>query len=127
MVISVLSRPDRINVVGSSGSGKSTLASRLAVKIDAPYVELDAIHWQPDWAESPDAELLANLKAALAGERWVLDGNYQRTEPIKWKRVQMVVWLDLPFWLVFWQILVRTIRRSITREMLWAGNRESHN
>lgn len=33
----------RINVLGSSGSGKTTLARRLAVAMDAPHTELDAL------------------------------------------------------------------------------------
>ena len=55
----------------------------------------------------------------------MLDGNYHRTAPIKWHKVEVVVWLDLPYWQIFWQVLSRTLRRSITREELWAGNRES--
>ena len=55
----------------------------------------------------------------------MLDGNYSRTAAIKWKRVQLVVWLDLPYWLTLYQVFSRTVRRSVTKEKLWAGNRES--
>lgn len=37
----------------------------------------------------------------------------------------MVVWLDLPYWQVLYQVLTRTLKRSITQEELWSGNRES--
>ena len=37
----------RIHVIGNSTSGKSTLAARLAEALDAKFVELDAINWQP--------------------------------------------------------------------------------
>ena len=118
-------RARRINVVGNSGSGKSTLARAIAARLDCPYVELDELHWKPNWTESTDDELYPKLEAALLGESWVLDGNYKRTVPIKWRRVDMVVWLDLPYWLITWQVVSRTLRRSIRREELWAGNRES--
>ena len=36
-----------------------------------------------------------------------------------------MVWLDLPYWLTFYQVVGRTIRRSVTNETLWAGNQES--
>ena len=115
----------RINIVGSSGSGKSTAGKVIAKKLRYPYVELDEIHWKPNWTESTEEELSFNLKRSLEGESWVLDGNYSRTVPIKWKRVQLVVWLDLPYWLILCQVFSRTIRRSVTKETLWAGNRES--
>ena len=115
----------RINIVGSSGSGKSTAGKLIARKLGYPYVELDEIQWKPDWTESTEEELFTNLERSLAGESWVLDGNYSKTVPIKWKRVQLVLWLDLPYWLILYQVISRTIRRSLTREELWAGNRET--
>lgn len=116
---------NRINVVGSSGSGKSTLGRAIADKIGAPYVEIDEINWKPNWTEATDNELFGGLQRALSGEKWVLDGNYSRTESVKWARVEQIVWLDLPYWLVLYQVFTRTIRRSVNRETLWAGNRES--
>lgn len=115
----------RVNVVGSSGSGKSTFGRALAEKLGHPYIETDAVYWRENWTEPPDDEFFADLEAALAADCWVLDGNYSRTVPIKWRRVEMVVWLDLPYWLILYQVISRTLRRSIRQEELWAGNRES--
>ena len=115
----------RINIVGTSGCGKSTAGKLIAKKLGYPYVELDEIYWKPNWTESTEEELFSNLERSLEGESWVLDGNYSRTVPIKWRRVQWVVWLDFPYWLALYQVISRTIRRSVTKETLWAGNRES--
>ena len=115
----------RINIVGSSGSGKSTAGKLIAKKLGYPYVELDEMQWKPNWTESTEQELFTNLERSLERESWVLDGNYSKTVPIKWKRVQWVIWLDLPYWLILYQAISRTIRRSITKETLWAGNRET--
>jgi adenylate kinase family enzyme len=114
-----------INVVGSSGSGKSPLAQPLATLLTRPYIELDALFWQPDWTPCPAPEFLARVERALSDPGWVLDGNYDRTRDIKWATVDVVIWLDLPVWRILCQVFARTLRRSLQREVLWAGNRET--
>lgn len=115
----------RINVVGTSGSGKSTFARRIAGKLNVPYVEIDALYWKPNWTESTDEEFFPKLGEAVSADHWVLDGNYDRTRPIKWKRVQAVIYLDFPFYVVLYRIIRRSLVRGLKREELWAGNRES--
>ena len=87
----------RINVVGTSGSGKSTFSKLLSEKLNVPYIQMDDLFWKPNWIESADDEFFKKLEEVLSADEWVLDGNYSRTQPIKWKQVQMVVYLDLPF------------------------------
>ncbi|MFO1413802.1 MAG: AAA family ATPase [Burkholderiales bacterium] len=115
----------RLVVVGCSGSGKTTLAQRLARATGAPHVELDALHWGPDWQPRPPADFLRDTDAATAGERWVVDGNYRATRDIVWPRATAIVWLHLGFPTVFGRALRRTLRRVATGETLWAGNRET--
>lgn len=43
----------RISVVGTSGSGKTTLARQISQRLSIPHVELDALHWEPNWTEAP--------------------------------------------------------------------------
>lgn len=118
---------ERINVIGVSGSGKSTVARMLAEKLSLAYVEMDRIFWGPDWYWPTDEEFFQQLKQEIAGEQWVLDGNYSRTAPLKWERVQLVVWVDMPFWITLIQATGRAVKRSWTKEELWpgTGNRES--
>ena len=117
----------RINVIGTSGSGKSTFSKILAKKMNVPYVEMDALHWKANWKESSDEELFNKLKNALSSEKWILDGNYSKTEHIKWKQIQIVIFLDLPFYLVLYRIIKRSLVRGLKRQELWAGtgNKES--
>ena len=117
----------RINVIGTSGSGKSTFARKLSEGLGYPYIEMDQVFWGPNWHWPPDEVFFENLRQALGGNQWVLDGNYTRTIPIKWERVEMVVWLDYSFPLTLFQAVKRALKRSITQEELWegTGNRES--
>jgi adenylate kinase family enzyme len=85
---------ERINVVGTSGSGKSTFARQLAGLLDLPYHERDRFFWKRGWQPASDEELFRKVEEATSQPRWVLDGNYTRTLPIKWKRVQLVQRLD---------------------------------
>ena len=115
----------RINVVGTSGSGKSTFSKRIAKKLNIPYIELDSLFWKANWIESTDEEFFPKVKESIAGESWILDGNYSRTKDIKWERVQMVVFLDLPFHIVLYRIISRSLIRGYKRQELWSGNKES--
>ena len=116
---------ERVVVVGTSCSGKTTLARQLARVLGVPHVELDGIHWMPGWQERPVEEMRRMAGEVAAGERWVMDGNYRAVRDIVWGRATAVVWLNYPFRVVLWRCLSRTIRRAITREVLFSGNRES--
>ena len=115
----------RINFVGTSGCGKSTVGKHIAERLNVPYIQLDELFWKPNWAESTDEELYPKLEKSLSADEWVLDGNYNRTTSIKWKRVQMVVYLDLPFHIVLYRIIRRSLLRGIWNEELWHGNKET--
>jgi adenylate kinase family enzyme len=117
-------RARRINVVGTSATGKTTLAAALASILRVPHVELDALHWEPDWTEAPDEVLRERVRTAIAGDGWVVDGNYAKVRDLVWERAEAVVWLDLPLRTVLWRYLRRTARRVGLREELWSGNRE---
>jgi len=116
----------RVSVVGSSGAGKSTLARAIAKRLEVPYVELDALMHQAGWHPRPDNEFLDEVERATSTPGWVVDGNYQRfvIEGPVWQRADTVVWLDLPRRTVMRQVIARTVRRAVTREVLWNGNRE---
>ncbi|AHF78544.1 Adenylate kinase [Sodalis praecaptivus] len=117
----------KINVVGTSGSGKSTFSRRLAAQLAIPYIEMDALFWQPNWTPSSDAAFFARLEQALAQAHWVLDGNYHRSCGIKWRQAQMIVWLDYSLTRTLWQATARAWRRSWRQQEIWpgTGNRES--
>ena len=115
----------RVAVVGNSGSGKSTLGRELASQLGVIFVELDAIYHQPGWQPLPAEEFGRRVEAVVAGEGWVIDGNYSAVRDIVWAHADTVIWFDLPRRTVMRQIAARTLRRALTRTPLWNGNRES--
>lgn len=119
--------PRRISLVSNaSGSGKTTLGRTLAAMIDAPHVELDALVHGPSWSETPDDVLQQRVATIIAGERWVIDGNYRnKLGSLVVSSADLVVWLDMPLAVWLPRLLRRTLRRALTREPLWNGNRES--
>lgn len=111
-------------VVGPSGAGKTWLARKLADALAVPHVELDAIHHQPGWTQLPDEEFRRRVARALDPEAWVADGNYSKVRDLVWARADTVIILDYPRHLVMRRLLPRTLKRVITRQRLWQGNRE---
>jgi adenylate kinase family enzyme len=116
----------RVSVVGVSGSGKTTLARALAERLHAPLIELDGLMHQPGWVPKPDEDFKQEVERATAQDAWVVDGNYRQVviEGSVWKRADTVVWVDLPRRTIMRQLFARTVRRVVTREVLWNGNRE---
>ncbi|HZU13298.1 MAG TPA: AAA family ATPase [Chloroflexota bacterium] len=115
----------RVVVVGTSGSGKTTLARNLACRLGVPHVEMDALHWEPNWQMASIPVFRERVSAALASDSWVTDGNYSKVRDIVWSRADTVVFLDYGFPLVMRRLFWRTVRRAVRGEELWNGNRES--
>jgi len=89
-----------------------------------PHVELDAIYHQPGWTQLTDEEFRARVEAATEREGWVVDGNYSVVRDTVWGKADTVVWCDLPYVTVMARTIGRTLRRTMTQEELWNGNRE---
>jgi shikimate kinase len=113
-------------VASASGCGKTTVGRALAARLDAPFVELDALVHGPGWIETGDDELRRQLEPVLAGPAWVVDGSYSsKLGTLVLDRADTVVWLDLPIRVWLPRLVWRTTRRIVRREELWNGNRES--
>lgn len=112
----------RILVLGNSGSGKSTLAGGLGLALGLPTVHLDAHFWRPGWTETPADVWDARVPELCAAERWVQDGNFARSLPVRLLRADTVVLLQRPTLLCVWRILRRwRTWRGVTRPDLAPG------
>ena len=72
---------ERIIIIGCGGAGKSTLARKLGEVLDLPVVHLDKLFWKPGWVETTAEEFDALLAMELAKDKWIMDGNFNRTMP----------------------------------------------
>jgi adenylate kinase family enzyme len=115
----------RFVIVGATGSGKTTLAEKVGRKLDIAVVDLDTLHWGPNWTMTPTDIFRERVKAALQSPSWVVGGNYSKARDIIWKQADTLIWLDYPLPFVFWRLFQRTVRRIITQQELWNGNQET--
>jgi adenylate kinase family enzyme len=115
----------RIIVIGVTSAGKSTLAEQLAAKLGLDFIELDALHWEPNWVDAAPEVFRQRVVEAIAAPGWALAGNYSATRDLTWPHAEAVIWLDYPLRTVFWRLLTRTLRRWWTRELLWGTNRDN--
>ncbi|WP_424217230.1 adenylate kinase (plasmid) [Streptomyces sp. BI20] len=115
---------ERVLVVGSTGAGKTVFARALGARLGLPHHEMDALYYTgPGWAVNED--LVGEVARLVARPRWIVDslGDPRVRGPL-WDRADTVVWLDYPRRVVMPRVLRRSLRRSVTREALFGGNRE---
>ncbi|MCL1800029.1 MAG: alpha/beta fold hydrolase [Promicromonosporaceae bacterium] len=120
-------RLKRVRVIGSPGSGKSTFARELAVVLRVPDLELDAAFWAPNWQMremDEGREIVQDWLGESGANGWVIDGNWPKYTAGMFDDVDAIVWLDYSRSVVMWRIITRTLKRMITRQELWNGNRE---
>ncbi len=84
----------RVAVVGSGGAGKSTFARRLGASTGLPVIHLDELYWRPGWVPTPDDEWREIMTDLVAGDAWIIDGNYSRTMDLRAQTADTVLLLD---------------------------------
>jgi adenylate kinase family enzyme len=115
----------RIVIIGASGSGKTTLARHLAARLGIRHVDVDALHHGPNWSEPDPEDFRRTIREATSVEGWVADSFYTgKLGDMLPLAADTIIWLDLPLAVVLRRLLWRTLRRWVTQEELWNGNRE---
>lgn len=101
---------NKIVVIGSGGAGKSTLSKQLGQLLDVPIFHLDALYWKPGWVLTPEEERDKLMEELVAGEQWIIDGNYGRTMDIRLREADTVIYLDYPTSLCLFRAIKRRIK-----------------
>lgn len=91
----------KVIIIGMPGAGKSTLARALRDKTGLPLYYLDMLWHKPDRTNIAREEFDAALSALLALDRWIIDGNYNRTLELRLKVCDTVFFLDYPLEICF--------------------------
>lgn len=101
---------ERIMILGCGGAGKSTMARQLGEATGLPVVHLDQLFWRENWQHIEKSEFDALVTREMEKSRWIIDGNYSRTIPMRLSKCDTVIYLDYPRW----QCLLGVAKRIIT-------------
>ena len=115
----------RIAIFGRAG--KTSLAKAIANKHDLEFIEVDWIHFMPDWQERSDDEVLEIVTGKMDGSEagWVVDHHWRSVVSAVLERADTLILINLPWRTLFWMYVKRSIRRSWTGELMAGGNKET--
>lgn len=86
----------KVIVIGSPGSGKSTFSRKLRDVTGLPLYYLDMLWHKPDKTTISKQEFDTKLKNILMRDKWIIDGNYNRTIEMRLKYCDAVFLMDFP-------------------------------
>jgi len=91
-----LSDMKKIIVIGCPGSGKSTFARALHKITGIPLCHLDMLFWNEDKTTVGRDAFLERVASVIAGDEWIIDGNYGSTMEGRIAACDTVFFLDYP-------------------------------
>ena len=106
---------ERILIIGCPCAGKTTLARALSQRLGLPLIHLDQLWWTGDWKHVTREEFDSRLAMAVNMDRWIIDGNYSRTIPMRLPKCDTIIYLDFDRW---------TCLRGMVQRMMGSRGRQ---
>jgi len=117
----------KIIITGTSCTGKTTLGKKLSEQTGLKQIDLDDLHFLPNWVMKEPELFIADVQAAIDGQNeWIVSGSYQsKLKDNLWPKANIIIWLDLPLRTILSRYIRRTYRRVVHKEVCCGENYET--
>ncbi len=100
----------KVLIIGCAGSGKTTLAKQLSKLIGLPIIHMDNYYWTENWSRKSDKVWHEIVNELCKQPKWIMDGNYTKSMPIRFQYATAVIYLDMPRWKCLLRVVIRRFR-----------------
>ena len=97
----------RILVIGCCG-GKLTFSKQLSDRLNLPLLHLDRLFWKLGWIEQEELIFGDLLQIELKRDKWIIDGNYLKSLPLRLEYTDTVILLNLNRWICTVKKIIKT-------------------
>lgn len=109
-------------IFGCPGSGKSTLSKHLSSILNLDVYHLDNIYWKPNWVNISREEFDLKLSELLKLDKYIIEGNYNRTLDLRLEKCDCAIYLDLNRLTCLFSVIKRYFMyRNKTRDDITVG------
>lgn len=105
--------PSKLYITGGPGTGKSTLAHRIGMRLSIPIYELDRIWLALEERNEPFEAIFAERDRIAATNAWIAEGAYLGWTIPLLQQADLIVFLDVPWRVACFRIVVRHIKREL--------------
>jgi adenylate kinase family enzyme len=117
----------KIIITGTTCTGKTTLGKKLSKEFGITQIDLDDLHFLPNWVEKDKDAFVKDVTAETKKhQKWIVTGSYQSLlKDTIWQDATLIVWLDYPLNVILRRYFVRTYRRVFLKEKCCGENYET--
>lgn len=117
----------KIIITGTTCTGKTTLGKKMSKEFLIPQIDLDDLHFLPNWVEKENDVFVNDVNFELdKHQEWIVTGSYQTLlKDSVWQKATLIVWLDYPLHLILRRYFIRTYKRVFLKEKCCGENYET--